>query len=53
MKPSQENFALIETLVSTGLLTPLIEQIFLLPWGAEAFKLVEQGKVRGKVVLKL
>ena len=53
MKPSQENFATIETLVSNGLLTPLIEQIFLLPRGAEAFKLVEQGKVRGKVVLKL
>ena len=53
MKPNQENFATIETLVSTGLLIPLIEQVFLLPRGAEAFKLVEQGNVRGKVVRKL
>jgi Zinc-binding dehydrogenase len=48
-----ENYATIEKMVSTGLVTPLIEQFFLLHRGPEALKLVEQGRVRGKVVVKL
>jgi NADPH:quinone reductase-like Zn-dependent oxidoreductase len=53
MQPVSENYAAIENLVKAGLLRPVIEQIFALPKGADALKLVEQGKVRGKVVVKI
>jgi NADPH:quinone reductase-like Zn-dependent oxidoreductase len=53
MQPIPENYAEIEQLIQLGFLKPLIERIFPLPDGAEALKILEQGKVRGKVVVKV
>ncbi|MBK7213689.1 MAG: NAD(P)-dependent alcohol dehydrogenase [Bacteroidales bacterium] len=51
MKGKPDDFREVEELFKTGKVKPLIESIFPLEKTTEAFKLLENGKPRGKVVI--
>jgi NADPH:quinone reductase-like Zn-dependent oxidoreductase len=52
-RPNKEDLALLSDLVSRGEVTPVIDKRFLLSELAEAIRYVEEGHVRGKVVIEV
>lgn len=52
-KPKQEDLATVKELVEAGHLRPVVDEVFPLERVAEAISYVEEGKVRGKVVVRV
>jgi NADPH:quinone reductase-like Zn-dependent oxidoreductase len=52
-KASKEDLSFIAELIATGKLTPVIDRTYSLNEGADAFRYVETGHARGKVLIAL
>jgi NADPH:quinone reductase-like Zn-dependent oxidoreductase len=53
VRPDGTQLAKIGELVEAGAVKGVVQEVFSLERGAEAMELVESGRVRGKVVLKI
>jgi len=53
MRKKPEDYAEIEKLIEDGSVKPVIEQIYPLSQTKEAFTALEQGKVRGKIIIQV
>ena len=50
-KPNQDDLAFIADLITTGVVTPVIDRSYRLEEVPEAIGYLEQGHARGKVVI--
>jgi NADPH:quinone reductase-like Zn-dependent oxidoreductase len=51
MKPNQKDLIVLQELLESGKVTPVIDRTYLLTETPEAFRYLEEGHARGKVVI--
>jgi NADPH:quinone reductase-like Zn-dependent oxidoreductase len=51
MKPNQKDLIVLQELLESGKVTPVIDRTYLLTETPEAFRYLEEGHAQGKVVI--